>query len=149
MKFLDAVVDSVPCYELGFLPDKSVVEFLGRMQLAGALLLWAAYERLREQRILRLLRMPQPICWRQDTVCVSGHGAKYATGHRRRRTDHGGAISADDVRIRDIVLYRAKQSVIAHRVEKIEREAERVTCLLLRGDASEDDCDDRACRHKC
>ncbi len=51
-------------------------------------------------------------------------------------------ISADDVRIGDIVLYRAKQSVIAHRVEKIERDAERVTCLLLRGDASED-CDDR------
>ncbi len=34
VKFLDAVVDSVPCYELGFLPDESVVRFLGETRLA-------------------------------------------------------------------------------------------------------------------
>ncbi len=36
MKFLEAVVDSVPCYELGFVPDESAVEFLCQAQLAGA-----------------------------------------------------------------------------------------------------------------
>jgi hypothetical protein len=36
MKFLNAVVDSVPCHELGFLPDESAVEFLCQTPLAGA-----------------------------------------------------------------------------------------------------------------
>jgi hypothetical protein len=35
MKFLEAVADSVPCYELGFLPDESAVKFLGEAQLAS------------------------------------------------------------------------------------------------------------------
>jgi signal peptidase I len=50
-------------------------------------------------------------------------------------------ISAGEVKIGDIILYRAERSVIAHRVEKIGRDRDRVTFLLLRGDASED-CDD-------
>jgi Peptidase S24-like len=50
-------------------------------------------------------------------------------------------ISVDDVRSGDIVLYRTQKCVIAHRVERIGRDSDRVTFLLLRGDASEH-CDD-------
>jgi signal peptidase I len=70
---------------------------------------------------------------------ATGRSMQPAIGEGERITVE--RISADDVRMGDIVLYRTKQSVIAHRVEKIERDADRVTVLLLRGDASEQ-CDD-------
>lgn len=46
-------------------------------------------------------------------------------------------VSVADVRRGDIVLYRTQKCVIAHRVQKIERDSERVAVLLLRGDTCE------------
>lgn len=50
-------------------------------------------------------------------------------------------VSVEDVRSGDVVLYRTQKCVIAHRVEKIERDCDSVTVLVLRGDACEH-CDD-------
>lgn len=46
-------------------------------------------------------------------------------------------IAAGDVGVGDIVLYATQGSVIAHRVQRIERDRGRVVFLRLRGDASE------------
>jgi hypothetical protein len=81
-------------------------------------------------------------------LLASGYRLRFrATGRSMHRAIADGEIitvepiAADEVRWGDIVLYRAQKSVIAHRVEKIGREFNRVTYLLVRGDASEY-CDD-------
>jgi signal peptidase I len=74
----------------------------------------------------------------------SGHGLRFrASGRSMYPTINAGElitvmpIATDDVRVGDIILYRSEKSVIAHRVEKIDKSFHGVTRLLLRGDASE------------
>jgi signal peptidase I len=77
-------------------------------------------------------------------LLASGYGLRFrATGRSMYPAIAEGEIitveriAADDVRLGDILLVRVQKSVIAHRVEKIGRELNRVTFLLLRGDAAE------------
>jgi signal peptidase I len=77
-------------------------------------------------------------------LLASGYGLRFrATGRSMYPAIAEGEIitveriAAEDVRLGDILLVRVQKSVIAHRVEKIWRDHNRVTYLVLRGDAAE------------
>jgi signal peptidase I len=132
----EAMATAVPCQRFGFVPDVSAV---------GLVQEWV-HARTREKAITPTSHLdPADSAFVEvvSEVLGRGHSARFrAKGTSMHPTIREGEVvtvapvQPTAIRRGDIILYRSGQSVFAHRVVRITRQADGANMLLLRGDAA-------------